>query len=841
MNKIENTKTARRKIRPVALAVLVLSIVGVGILLADYYRPVLEDGSRTFVGRQSCIECHQEQADLFHGSHHDLAMDLASPETVLASFDGVKIEHYGLTSTAFRDGEKFMINTEGPDGQMSDFEVKYVFGVQPLQQYMVELDRPKDAEPGEIGRVQVLRLSWDTEQKKWFYLSPPDVDEKIEPNDPLHWTGITQCWNTSCAECHSTDLKKNFSVVSNQYRTTFSEIDVSCEACHGPGSQHVELANRKSIFWDREHGFGLVNLKTTSNIPQIESCAPCHSRRSPIATDFAAGCNFDDYYALQLVTDQIYHADGQIRDEDYVYGSFIQSKMYHQGIKCSDCHDPHSTKLKFSGNQLCTSCHQHPAGKYDTPSHHRHQTGSKGSLCVECHMPSTTYMEVDGRRDHSFRIPRPDLSVRVGTPNACTSCHLDETQLPADPNRKSLGQYLDWIIARENGDEAVGQELSRIDQWMAEKCVEWYPAGQTPEKTRYYEQLATGFVEEDSGFPTLIELAGDRTAPAMIRASAVLRMAGDSSPQTLKAALKALNDEDPKIASAALSRIDMEVGRIGGRMTGQPNWSQFRPLVEAVASQLNRKSRRVRVDAARVLSAMPAEAVGRYTDVAGRRTFDLALNEYKDTLMVFSERAMSHTMLAGIHQSTNQIERAKESYRTAIFIEPNLSGPRSNLAALLGAEVERINQEAQQTLQQIGAIDPNKLREDSRYQYVQSLGKRIDDLSLQIEQLRKEEHELLRVDVQRSKGLPNTHGLHYRFGMSSYIQRDLENAERNLLEAYRQEPGIERYVVGLAAFYQEVNKPEQAAKYVAELLQIDPGNESYKLMAEQIRDRLQKE
>ena len=418
----DNTPQPRLSIKWLCLALLVA--IALGFVIADYLKSSPESTEKSFVGRAACVDCHQKETDLFHGSHHDLAMDLATDETVLASFDDAELEHFGITSKFFRDGQRFMVNTEGPDGEMQDFEVKYVFGVEPLQQYMVETKRSDSASSDEIGQVQVLRLSWDTQNKKWFYLPPPDVDYKLEPSDPLHWTGITQRWNTSCAVCHSTNLERNFDSITGHYRTKFSEIDVSCEACHGPGSLHVELAENRKIFWDREHGFGLAKLKGGSNVPQVESCAPCHSRRSEICSGQVAGNRFDDFHALQLLSSPVYFDDGQIRDEDYVYGSFIQSKMYHNGIRCTDCHDPHSTKLKFDDNRLCTSCHQHSAGKYDSPNHHHHEAGTEGASCVACHMPETTYMELDARRDHSLRVPRPDLSVKFGTPNACTGCHL---------------------------------------------------------------------------------------------------------------------------------------------------------------------------------------------------------------------------------------------------------------------------------------------------------------------------------------------------------------------------------------------------------------------------------
>ncbi len=453
--------------------VAVLVIVS-GVVAADWWFGLPDDVEFTYVGRQSCIQCHQQQAERFSGSHHDLAMDLATPETVLGDFDDAMLEHYGITSHMFQADGKYWIHTEGPDGEMADFEIKYVFGHDPLQQYMVEFGRGASMADNEVPAVQVLRVSWDTKKKQWFYLSPPDVREKLAPDDDLHWTGIAQRWNTMCADCHSTNLKKGFDTKTLTYHTTFSEIDVSCEACHGPGSAHVEMANSKSLFWDRKHGYGLARLKGNDAEPQIQTCAKCHSRRRILTEDFKAGDNFYDHYGNELFQPQTYFCDGQILDEVYVHGSYLQSKMYHKGIRCTDCHDPHTARLKFEGNKVCTSCHQHSAGKYDTPLHHQHQEGSRGASCVECHMPETTYMDVDPRRDHSLRVPRPDLSVKYGTPNACTRCHLELKKVEL-PQRDQFRQYNDWVVAAMNGDAEVKAALTALDEWAQEYCDKWFP------------------------------------------------------------------------------------------------------------------------------------------------------------------------------------------------------------------------------------------------------------------------------------------------------------------------------------------------------------------------------
>ena len=393
-----------------------------------------------FVGGVSCAECHPKETELWRGSHHDLAMQEATPETVLGDFSGVEHEYFGVTSTFFRRGDEFFVRTDGPDGGLVEHRIAYAFGVEPLQQYLIEFPD---------GRLQALSICWDTRPEaagggRWFHLYP---DEAVTYEHPLHWTGPQQNWNFMCAECHSTGLEKNYDIADNSYSTTWSEIDVSCEACHGPGSRHVAWARStaadKPIGDEPVHqedlelavtlkdldggswGVDPATLTPSRSVPrsswtQLETCGRCHSRRVVIDPDYTHGRPLVDTHQPALLEGRLYHADGQILDEVYVYGSFLQSKMHREGVTCGDCHDPHSAELILGDADLtCARCHA-PA-RFDTPEHHFHPVGSPGASCVECHMPSRNYMVVDPRRDHSFRIPRPGLSSEVGAPDACSS------------------------------------------------------------------------------------------------------------------------------------------------------------------------------------------------------------------------------------------------------------------------------------------------------------------------------------------------------------------------------------------------------------------------------------
>ena len=276
-----------------------------------------------------------------------------------------------------------------------------------------------------------------------------------------------------CADCHSTNLRKNYDLAKDSYDTKWSEIDVSCESCHGPGSNHVAWAqtHKKGSYKPGDGSNGLVvDLKPASGSwaslepdtgtmhwkgqprshNEINTCAPCHSRRHPITSDYQPGQPFLDGYVPSLLEEGVYYPDGQILEEDYEWGSFIQSKMYHEGVTCSDCHDPHTAKLpQVSLNAVCGKCHSQQ--KFGSEQHTHHKAESAGALCVNCHMTTKTYMVVDARRDHSFRVPRPDFSVAYGTPNACNQCHKDKTKQWAvetvvkwyGPNRRQEAHFVD--------------------------------------------------------------------------------------------------------------------------------------------------------------------------------------------------------------------------------------------------------------------------------------------------------------------------------------------------------------------------------------------------------------
>jgi tetratricopeptide (TPR) repeat protein len=335
-------------------------------------------------------------------------MQVANEQTVLGDFDSASVEYFGETSSMIRDGNRYIMQTGNVSGDLEEFEISFTFGVEPLQQYLTDFPD---------GRKQVLPFAWDTRPteeggQRWYHLHS---DEEIRYDDTLHWTGRYANWNYMCAECHSTDLQLGYELASNSFSTTWSEISVGCEACHGPGSTHVEQAthdfdenygllvdldDRRDAAWVMNPETGIAQRSEPAAAQQQpESCGRCHSRRGLITDSYEYGKPLLDTHRVALLEEGLYHPDGRILDEVYVYGSFVQSKMYRAGVTCSDCHDPHSGDLRTGPdpNDVCAQCHL--PTKFATTEH------AAGDDCVSCHMQEEIYMGVDPRRDHSFRLP----------------------------------------------------------------------------------------------------------------------------------------------------------------------------------------------------------------------------------------------------------------------------------------------------------------------------------------------------------------------------------------------------------------------------------------------------
>ncbi len=431
-----------------------------------------------YAGSETCKECHSGEFSKWHPSNHGQAEREISKEKDYSAFSPKQsLEHGTKSSEVFVDADGLAkILTEGLDKKRHAYQPVRVIGNDPLRQFLI---------PAPGGRLQTCDVTLDPVKNEWF-----DVygnDDEREPGDWGHWTGQGMNWNAMCATCHNTRVRKNYEPRTNSYHTTMAEMSVSCESCHGPMKEHVE--------WQKNpprEGAKEPTLKKFSRDQITETCAACHSRRGELTGDPVPGESFFDHHSLTLTDEtDTFYPDGQVHGENYEYSAFLSSKMHHAGVRCMDCHDPHTNKLISPGNQVCMNCHA--GGRADFPTtpiidptaHSHHGADSTGNQCVACHMPVTTYMQRDPRHDHGFTIPDPKLTQEFGVPNACNRCHTDKdaawattamkTFYGEKPDRNTRTRSL--LVARaRQGDPAARDGLipllttESIPAWRATAC-----------------------------------------------------------------------------------------------------------------------------------------------------------------------------------------------------------------------------------------------------------------------------------------------------------------------------------------------------------------------------------
>ncbi|MFA5955056.1 tetratricopeptide repeat protein [Hyphomicrobium sp.] len=586
-------------------------------------------------------------------------MQEATEKSVLGNFDGATFSKDGVESTLFKKNGKFWVRTDGPDGKIADFEVRYTFGVAPLQQYLIELSG---------GRLQALGIAWDARPKeaggqRWYSLYP---NRKLVSGDPLHWTGIDQNWNYQCAWCHSTNLQKNYDRSTATFKTAWSEISVGCEACHGPASKHMEWAKSNGTLTYDHAGFAFslddrkgaswpmaANGQAERSTPritdkEIKACAGCHARRQQFSSDPKSVNRLFDAFRPTTLDADAYYPDGQQRDEVYTYGSFLQSRMYAAGVTCSDCHNTHSGKLRFAGNTVCTQCHA--AERFDTTMHHHHPIGSDSSKCVSCHMPTTTYLGVDARHDHSLRIPRPDPSIVLGTPNACNRCHTDKSA-----------------------------------KWAKEAVESWYHS-LNPGAQDFAEAFSLGDLGAPGAQEALEHIALAASSSGIAKASALTRLARFQSPHVLDLAAKSLKIDDAAVRSAAVAII-----------AGADATTRRTLLIPLLADA----SALVRIDAARALAGAPEAGLS----PDDRKAFDRALAEYVDAQLFNAERPESLTNLGSLYRDRGQLNDARQALEQAIAIDPTFVAAAISLSDLVRMNGDESSAEA--ILRRTLAANPN--------------------------------------------------------------------------------------------------------------------------------------
>ncbi len=708
-----------------------------------------------FTGSLKCADCHRKEYDKWMDSHHDHAMETAGSNTVLGDFNDALFTSHGVTSRFFRKDDRFFVNTRGIGGRMQDFEITYTFGWYPLQQYLV---------PFSEGRLQCLPIAWDVLKNEWYDLNP---DKVIDPEDWLYWTNAGQNWNGMCAECHSTNLKKGYDLKTDSYQTTWTDIDVGCEACHGAGSRHVEWAETPDMGRPRVNNYNLA-AKTSeiSSRELVDLCAPCHSRRAILGDYTHQEPDLLDSMLPSLITSELYFPDGQIMEEVYVYGSFIQSKMYNRDVKCSDCHDSHSAKLLLEGNDLCTQCHR--AGEYDTPEHHFHKRKGEegepiksddgkilfdvgtGSECVQCHMPGRKYMVIDDRSDHSFRIPRPDLSDEINVPNSCNRCHIDKT-----------------------------------NQWSDEWVTRWYGPGR---RSHYGTIIEAGRDSRSAAYHDIIDLALDSLYPVNVRATALSLLTAYGGEEAESAFKIALMDDEALIRHTAAEHLTFE---------------DDKEKAGIISPLLYDPVKAVRIQAASSLAGGPSS----YLDTDQKKLFSRVLDEYISSMEYSGDFSFGRYNLGNLYSALGRNEEAIDNYEAAIKIDNLFYPAKVNLAMLFNESGD--TDKAEELFREVVEEHPS-----------------LHEIAYSLALLLAEKNKYEEAELFMGKAAANMAGsarVQYNYGLLlQYLKKDKE-AEAALQRALDLEPENIDFLYALFDFYFKRSKFDRAKGIAETMVRVNPG------------------
>lgn len=568
------------------------------------------------IGPEACVACHAEEVAEWKSSHHAKANRPVSVELDRVAFTPTRqVKESGVTYEMAETDGTFELRVLHDDQRIERYELVGVIGDTPLRQYLAHL-------PG--NKFQTLSATYDVLADRWIDVF---VGQNRQPGEWGHWTGQGMNWNANCAYCHTTEYQKGFDFEANRYHSTWTQQGLACAECHSGLEQHVIAA---------QSGDYTSGLTTLSKIETEHNCATCHSRRDQLTADkFMPGDDFHDHFSLALPDHpNLYHHDGQILDEDFVYGSFQMSRMAHAGVTCMDCHNPHTLKtiLPIENNMLCMRCHEGGANNAPIikPSEHSfHPEGSSGNSCVQCHMSKTTYMQVDPRADHAFLSPDPLLTKELGIPNACNKCHSDES--------------VDWAV--EWAEKWYGPKLAKHPQRKRARII------------------AAAHSYQPAGLDGLLELLAEETVPAW-RATYAGLLANYLPNQRVISALRPLlDDPSPLVRQRATRTLSNS------------------EAASSTIEKLGDSSRSVRLAAALGLNA----ANQPIPDATAQEDWDQYIHFNTDrpqSLLILANAASKEGRVADVQkyiERSIQLDRLNaEIYHQAAII---LSGARLNQAA----------------------------------------------------------------------------------------------------------------------------------------------------------------
>jgi tetratricopeptide (TPR) repeat protein len=573
-----------------------------------------------YTGSSGCRDCHAKFYELWETSHHGRAMQ---PVAAVLARGELPPHEAPLTvgPHTYRmliEGNAARMTEDGPEGSKS-YPVLYTLGGKNIFYFLTLLDG---------GRLQVMPLAYDVVIKRWIDTTGSMVRHAEGLNDEaLHWKERPLTFNTSCFDCHVSQLSRGYDPVSNSYHTTWNEPGINCEVCHGPGSEHArifrEAQDKKQPPPKELHLIRMANLTPQQ---RNDTCAPCHAKMRPLTPGFIPGQRFFDHYDLVTYEHSDYHPDGRDLGENYTMTSWMVNVCNRDGkFDCIHCHTS-SGRYRFAGetsNHACLPCHKERVE--NAPAHTHHPVGGRGNLCVSCHMPMTVFAQMR-RSDHSFRPPAPAATIAYGAPNACNLCHSNQTPQWADAKVRA------W---RTRDYQAPILEIGRLV--LAARSNDW------------------------TKLDAMFEYLGRSNREEVVSASLLRLMVNSPDPRVWPAARERMtSDASPLVRGAAAELLAYNRGDRANR--------------DALLAGCRDDYRLVRVRSAIALSGAPLD--GAAPEV--RAAFDAALGEYRASLDCRPDEWSSHYNIGNLYLDTGEPARAIAPFETAARLAPEQLMPWVN-------------------------------------------------------------------------------------------------------------------------------------------------------------------
>ena len=395
-----------------------------------------------FIGSKACQNCHPDQFSTWQQSTHGNAGGKPNKRRVLAPFDGTRINLQNGWFIPYSENGRFFFRAQENGFPERKYEVigvvggGHIYGGGTQTYFGLFPD----------GTMRLLPFDYQPSSNTWFF----------ETNDQSGWVPVSKAlsfrksseWPPSrtlgvmaekqnCQQCHGSQIRTAFSSDKGKYISSYTDLSINCESCHGPGKEHANLMQYgKSII----QGYtGIKSLKTLSKQESVEVCAQCHALKDMIKPGYSPGKDFQDYFSTKfaMLGGNPFYPDGRIKAFGYQQNHVFSDCFINGSMTCVDCHNPHSNeyqdvnriplKGKFDNGQ-CTSCHMAKAS--NIVEHTFHKQESEGSLCTSCHMPFTQHKAVGktikfARADHTISIPRPLVDQALNINNACQQCHAE--------------------------------------------------------------------------------------------------------------------------------------------------------------------------------------------------------------------------------------------------------------------------------------------------------------------------------------------------------------------------------------------------------------------------------